>query len=166
MQILNALEYSETPVKDLFSYIFFRDFNFGEDEEQQTKLLTPDEINEIEADIPVAWSDEEIMFGHELINRTIENAKNLDALIQDFAEHWELERIALIDKILMQIALTELLDFPEIPNKVSINEAIEIAKAYSTSKSGIFINGVLDSLLTKFKEEGKITKKGRGLNES
>jgi N utilization substance protein B len=74
-----------------------------------------------------------------------------------------MDRIALIDKLLLQIGITELMYFPEIPPKVSINEVIEIAKDYSTSNSGKFINGILDAILSELKESGNLNKSGRGL---
>jgi transcription antitermination protein NusB len=96
---------------------------------------------------------------------TIKNREEFDALIQTKAENWELERIALVDRILMQMGICEILNFEEIPVKVSINEYLEIAKKFSTPKSSKFINGILDSLYLQFKEQEKILKKGRGLIE-
>jgi transcription antitermination protein NusB len=164
LQVLMAHEISGTPWPALFSHIFFRKFNFGDLEEKyEKKILTEAEVMEIESDIPIAWDDEEIMFGRNLIKLTLENGEFVDKLIQNFAANWELERIAKIDKILMHIAITELMKFEEIPTKVSINEAIDIAKKYSTPKSGTFINGVLDSVQIQLKKEELIKKSGRGL---
>ncbi len=87
------------------------------------------------------------------------------ALIREQAENWELERIALMDIIIMKMALTELMIFPSIPIKVTINEYIEISKSYSSIKSKLFINGILDKLVVKLKTEGKVRKTGRGLME-
>ncbi|MDX9907624.1 MAG: transcription antitermination factor NusB [Bacteroidales bacterium] len=86
-------------------------------------------------------------------------------MIEEQAENWESERIAVMDMIIMKMALTELMVFPEIPVKVTINEYIEISKSYSSIKSKLFINGILDKLVAKLKEEGKIKKSGRGLLE-
>jgi N utilization substance protein B len=104
-------------------------------------------------------------FGKSLIAKVIANRKDLDEMIREKVNNWEMERIALIDRILLRIAIAELLYFPDIPPKVSINEAIEIAKEYSTAKSGKFINGVLDAILTDLKQSGKLNKSGRGLIE-
>jgi N utilization substance protein B len=93
--------------------------------------------------------------------RSEENGK----LIEEQAENWELERIALMDIIIMKMALTELMIFPSIPIKVTINEYIEISKSYSSLKSKLFINGILDKLVVKLKRDGKIVKMGRGLME-
>jgi N utilization substance protein B len=84
-------------------------------------------------------------------------------LIHKHTDNWELDRIALMDIILMKMALTEGREFPEIPVKVTLNEYIEISKYYSTPKSNTFINGVLDKLFEELKASGKIKKVGRGL---
>ncbi len=102
-------------------------------------------------------------FAQTLIRRAFNSREECDFIIKSLAENWEFHRITPIDKVLLRIGLTELLQFPEIPTKVTINEAIEIAKLYSTDKSGIFINGVLDAALSKLKEEGRLKKSGRGL---
>jgi N utilization substance protein B len=78
-------------------------------------------------------------------------------------EHWEFSRLAIIDKIILRMSICELLYFEDIPPKVTMNEAIEIARAYSTDKSDKFVNGVLDSILEDLKKEGRIRKSGRGL---
>ncbi len=166
LQVLTAYFVCESSLDSLFQHVFFRKFNFGDDEEKKSsKLLRPEEIYELEADVPIIWKDDEIEFGRNLIRYTIENLELIDKMINEFAKNWELERIAIIDHTLMQMAATELIKFPDIPPKVSINEALDIAKKYSTHKSRIFINGVLDSILNKLKKEGTISKSGRGLKE-
>jgi N utilization substance protein B len=104
-------------------------------------------------------------FAEKLMLRVYSHADECDTLIRSLAENWDFQRIAPIDKVLLRICITEMLFFPEIPTKASINEAIEIAKRYSTDKSGIFLNGVLDAALTKLKGEGRLQKSGRGLLE-
>lgn len=94
---------------------------------------------------------------------SMENAERYDTLIKSKAENWELERIARIDRILMHMAICEMLNFEEIPVKVTINEYLELAKTYSTPKSSKFINGILDSLYNDFRQKGRIIKRGRGL---
>lgn len=100
-----------------------------------------------------------------LFYSTIERQEEFDHLIQAKAENWELERIALLDRILMQMGICEMLTFAEIPIKVTINEYLEIAKKFSTPKSSKFINGILDSLYIELKGKGDIEKRGRGLIE-
>lgn len=163
LQIIIAYEVSDTPWTEIFNHIFFRDFTFDDIETEPKKLLTPDEILEIESDIPIVWAKEEIEFATKLIEKIVDNKNYLDELIKQFAENWELERIAIIDRAIIHIAVSEFLFFEEIPTKVSINEAIDIAKNYSTEKSGIFINGILDAILDLLKSQGKLIKSGRGL---
>jgi N utilization substance protein B len=98
-----------------------------------------------------------------LFRTTIKHSKEFEQLIASKTQNWEIDRIAVIDKILMEMALAEMLYFPNIPYKVTINEYIELSKHYSTPKSRIFINGILDKLYNSLKNEGKIKKAGRGL---
>lgn len=102
-------------------------------------------------------------FAEKLFFNTIEHEEELDEIIVKHIKNWDIKRLALIDRLVLKMALCEFLYFEEIPTKVSINEAIEIVKRYSTAKSGRFINGILDAALTDLNEEGRITKKGRGL---
>lgn len=163
LQILVAHHVSGNNWEDMFQHIFYRDFYLGDNEENFDKILTQDEIAEIESDIPIHWHDEEINMAKDLISLTLAMRSEIDEYIVKIAENWEIERIALIDRILIEMAVVELLKFDSIPTKVSINEAIEIGKLYSTDKSGTFINGVLDKILEVLKNENKINKTGRGL---
>ena len=109
-------------------------------------------------------AEEEIVtFASELLTRSILNKVTLDEDVVSVVENWEFGRIALIDRLILRLALCEFLHFEEIPPKVTINEAIDIAKKYSTSQSGRFVNGILDSLYQKYKSENRIRKRGRGL---
>ena len=99
----------------------------------------------------------------ELIYKVLSNISDLDQRIVKRVTNWEMNRIALIDKILLRMGICEILYFPDIPPKVSINESIEIAKDYSTAGSGKFINGILDAILAEERSEGKLNKSGRGL---
>lgn len=105
-------------------------------------------------------------YGEDLVNRVIIHKIDLDTKIQQRVSNWEMGRIALIDKILLRMAICEILHFPDIPPKVSINEAIEIAKEFSTAGSGKFINGILDTILSEEKSAGRLNKTGRGLVDS
>jgi len=104
-------------------------------------------------------------YGENLVNRVLIHKTDLDLKIEERVSNWEMGRIALIDKLLLRMAICELLYFPDIPPKVSINEAIEIAKQFSTAGSGKFINGILDAILSDEKTAGRLTKTGRGLVE-
>ncbi len=102
-------------------------------------------------------------FAKDLIQKATEHRSVLDGNVASVVENWEFERIALLDRLILRIALCELLYFDEIPPKVTINEAIEIAKEFSTEQSGRFVNGILDTLYHGLKSDDKIIKKGRGL---
>ena len=104
-----------------------------------------------------------LRFAERLFLLAVDRADETDALIQQHVRNWEIGRIALVDRLLLRMALTELLAFEDIPPKVSINEAIEIAKRFSTPKSGKFINGILDAALLGMIEAGTVKKSGRGL---
>jgi len=104
-------------------------------------------------------------FAEELIRKVRLNVGGLDKRIVNRVTNWEMNRIALIDKILLRMGICELLYFPDIPPKVSINESIEIAKDYSTAGSAKFINGILDAVLAEEKQAGMLNKTGRGLVE-
>lgn len=81
-----------------------------------------------------------------LVSKTVEHVAEIDKIISQKVQRWELSRIAVVDKNLLRLAICELLYFDDIPQKVSINEAIELAKIYSTAESGRFVNGILDSV--------------------
>lgn len=102
-------------------------------------------------------------FARDLLRRAHNNREECDALIQRLAENWDFNRIAPVDKAILRMGITELLYFTDIPTRVTINEAIEIAKIFSTDKSGIFINGMLDAAVAHLKEAGQMKKTGRGL---
>jgi N utilization substance protein B len=104
-------------------------------------------------------------FGERLLLKTVEMRDEADEVIVKFLKNWELKRLALIDRLILEMGITEMIVFPEIPTKVTINECIEIAKQYSTGGSGKFINGILDSALEHLTKENKIKKSGRGLIE-
>jgi N utilization substance protein B len=110
-------------------------------------------------------SEIDVNFAKQLINKVVANRMQLDNEIRSRVANWEMERIALIDRLLLRIGITEIYYFPDIPPKVTINEVIEIAKDYSTSNSGKFINGILDAILIDLKKDGKLNKSGRGLIE-
>lgn len=109
--------------------------------------------------------DDDILFMQNLVQKTIRDDAYFHQLIADKTKNWDAERIAMVDIILMKMALCEILNIETIPVKVSINEYIDISKDYSTPNSKSFINGVIDKLVIELKEQGKIQKTGRGLVE-
>jgi len=98
-----------------------------------------------------------------LFRQTILHRDEYVEYIKQNTRNWDLDRIAFMDILIMQIAIAELIAFQSIPTKVTLNEYLEISKFYSTNKSNVFINGVLDKVLMQLKEEKKISKAGRGL---
>ncbi|MCI5055951.1 MAG: transcription antitermination factor NusB [Flavobacteriales bacterium] len=149
MEDLNIHWYEDINFVNARLLFFLEDLKEGDEEFYISSLYKDEE------------SDEQ--FAKDLVTQTINNDAYLTELIQGKTENWETERIALVDIILMKMALVELLYFKTIPTKVSMNEYIDISKYYSTPKSKVFINGVLDKLLIELKESGEIVKQGRGL---
>ena len=138
MQALYAFEISKDPIPHIIENIF-------------------GELREHEA---------EFAFAQNLLQATIDHQPSIDEIIKTKASNWDFGRIALLDKLLLRMGICELYYFEDIPPKVTINETIEIAKRFSTEKSGQFINGILDSILQGMKADGTLEKRGRGLLES
>lgn len=135
LRTLYAIELTENPIPDVFAILF----------KKQNR------------------NNHIYQFCQELVYKAHEHREELNQIIQSKALNWDFERIAIIDRIILRIALSEFLFFQDIPPKVTIDEAIEIAKKYSTEKSGKFINGILDAVLTEWQSCNKIVKSGRGL---
>ena len=106
-------------------------------------------------------SDKE--FALKLFRNTINNNSDYEEIIVKFARNWELDRIAKMDQLFLKMAFAEILSMPDLPVKVSMNEYIEISKYYSTAKSKLFVNGLLDNFVKTYARDGKIKKIGRGL---
>ena len=113
-------------------------------------------------DIALQWDEDEIYF-KTLFETVVEEDKKYEQWIEGHTQNWESERLATTDLIILKMAIAEMIKFSSIPVKVSINEYIELAKNYSTPKSGLFINGVLDVISSKLVNEKIINKSGRGL---
>jgi transcription antitermination protein NusB len=160
---------------DLQSYCEERCIHWNDDFQlaalfiQKTIQLIPEDFSEDivftnlfdkeEEDDP---SDDQ-QFVLDLFGKSIFHSEEFEHMIEGKTKNWELERIALVDIILIKMALTELIYFPTIPVKVTLNEYIDISKNYSTPKSKLFINGILDKLVETLTSDKKITKLGRGL---
>lgn len=109
--------------------------------------------------------EDDEQFVKDLFRQTVLLEPETKTLIAEKTQNWEVERIAMMDVLLMKMALAEFMHFSSIPVKVTLNEFIEISKMYSTPKSKVFINGILDKLLADLKEQGRLNKTGRGLME-
>jgi N utilization substance protein B len=134
--------------------------------------ISGDELDHVIACILVALEKNKGSheFAKNLVSRTIEHTDDIDRIIKAKVTNWDFKRIAIIDRLILRMGICELLFFRDIPPKVSMNEAIELAKLFSTEKSGQFINGVLDAVLNDVKSLGPeniiadaVKKTGRGL---
>lgn len=113
---------------------------------------------------PKLYKDiEDKQFAINLFKKTLLNATDINGEIDKKTKNWDSDRIATVDYVLLQMAICELNNFPSIPVKVTINEYLEISKEYSTPKSSIFINGILDKLVKEYEASGDLKKVGRGL---
>jgi N utilization substance protein B len=108
-------------------------------------------------------NDDDRLYVIELFRKTVLHADEYQEFIKKFSENWDFERLALMDILIMQMAISEAINFPSIPSKVTLNEYIEISKYYSTEKSSYFINGILDKVFLLLRTDEKIKKTGRGL---
>lgn len=108
--------------------------------------------------LPMFKSEEDREYAVRLLRETLLNEKEYRSLIERHSEKWDFDRIAFMDMIIMQVAIAEIVNFESIPTTVSLNEYIEIAKVYSTQKSGLFVNGVLDAAVSQLRKENKIFK--------
>jgi N utilization substance protein B len=107
--------------------------------------------------------ESDVQFYKRLYTLTLSHNNEYEERIEQKLQNWELERMMGLDIILLKMALCEFTEFPDIPIKVTINEYIELAKTYSSNKSKLFVNGMLDKMAVDLKEEGKLNKMGRGL---
>lgn len=136
MQVLYAYEISREPIEMLL------------------ETIAGEELNE----------DAELYrFAQALVYSVLNHRAEADMLIREKSEHWNFDRIATLDLMLLRMGIVEFIYFPEIPVKVTINECVDIAKRFSTEQSGRFINGMLDSIQSALREQNRIKKEGRGL---
>lgn len=147
----NRRELRETVLKALYAI----EFSDDSAEEIQKKIIKPS--------LKDSSDSNSLEFMDRLFFRALNLKIEVEKLIEPKLANWELERLASIDKIVIRMGVTEFLFFDDIPTKVTINECIELAKKYSTAKSGKFVNGLLESLLTELQQANKVIKKGRGL---
>lgn len=106
-----------------------------------------------------------VIFTRKLVQKAYNSREELDEYIKRYSANWKFNRIAIVDLIVMRIAICEFLYFHDVPPKVTIDEAIELVKQYSTLKSSGYINGILDAILLELKEQNKLPKTGRGMIE-
>lgn len=126
-------------------------------------VLSMRETHEAIKLMPQFKSEEDLDYAKALLRYTIAGYDRISLLLDNSMSNWDIERVALMDKIILVTAIAEAENFPSIPVRVTMNEYIDIAKCYSTASSGSFINGVLDKMINRLTEEGKIIKSGKGL---
>ena len=157
------------PIEELYNYFEEKSIYWNDEVEFVISMviktikeydLQMDQEQEL---LPEFKDEDDKMFVKTLFRNSILNEYNYRKLIDQYTKNWDIERVAFIDIVLMQIALAEITEFSNIPVKVTLNEYIELAKHYSTSKSGVFINGVLDKIVEHLKKENKVVKSGKGL---
>lgn len=163
--------YRELRKNEIFEEIIDDQYTFW----QEDKSLVIGALKKIIKQLPVGSdafydsylpdAETVIEFGKRLLDTTIEQDPVLAQLIEPTLQNWDMERLAILDVILIKMALAEFLFFPTIPTKVTLDEYVDISKEYSTPKSKDFVNGILDKLMKSMIEDGKIKKEGRGLLE-
>ncbi len=122
-----------------------------------------EEQNEDASLMSLFKNDDDREFARDLFRKSVVHKEEYSKLIESYTKNWDVERIAFMDMLILVMAITEAVSFPSIPTRVTINEYLEIAKFYSTEKSSVFINGLLDKIFKHLKENNKIVKTGRGL---
>jgi N utilization substance protein B len=146
------------------------DINWSENSEILKSMLTKT-VKSLEEGNPQSvqllelspnWEDDK-EFMKDLFKYTLDNDEEYEQLISGKAKNWDIERLAMLDRIILKMAIAEMLHFPSIPVKVTINEFIELSKEYSTPKSKQFVNGILDATVAELTSKGILKKSGRGL---
>ena len=163
--IVQNIIFQDEQVQDFFSMM---DFSWNEHKRVVQKILSKTFETISNGDfsgLTSFWNElesewiKEGQFYNCLLQKAIENSNSYEAMIGEKSEKWDSDRIILIDKIILKLALVEMIEFPEIPFKVSLNEYIEIAKLYGTPRSGKFVNGILESIYKGLKE--RFSKSGK-----
>ena len=126
-------------------------------------ILSMREAHEAIKLMPQFKSEEDLDYAKSLLRNAIAGFERISLLLDNSMQNWDIERVALMDQIILITAIAEAENFPSIPVRVTMNEYIDIAKCYSTDSSGGFINGLLDRIIARLTEEGKIVKSGKGL---
>lgn len=146
MEVVLDKNHWSTDLEVVSSYVLKTIKRFREDSDANHPLL------------PMFEKEEEVKFGEDLLRYAIEHKEEYAEQVKNHLQHWDAERLAYMDRIILQTALAEILNFPEIALEVSMNEYLEIAKEYSGEKSHIFINGVLDEILKSMRQDNQIIK--------
>lgn len=149
--------------KEFGEYAVTEEINDAEDAVRKSKEDWDDVVSRKVLSPLFKDEREDVRFVKELYHKTILQSEESMKLVEKYTQNWDVDRIAKLDTVIMKIAITEFTSFPNIPVKVTMNEYLEISKNYSTEKSRIFINGVLDKVLSDLKTAGRLNKSGMGL---
>ena len=152
---------------ELMHHFFDEKSIYWQDDLDHVSSMVIKTLKSIDSDLKLKvmplWKEDEKEFALKLFRQAILNKSSNDDILQKYSKNWESERLAKMDSLIMNLAITEAKEFSSIPLKVTLNEYIEISKFYSTPKSNGFINGILDKIFEDFKKDGKLKKEGRGL---
>ncbi len=165
-------------IRDIYNYLINESEEFNQ-EMEEIEMLWEDEKSSIKKAVDGYMKsllrnksanrarngngESDLEFAESLLEKSVRSGKDFEEMIGRSAAKWDADRIAKTDMVIMTMALTELVHFPYIPVKVSLNEYLELAKEYSTPQSSKFVNGVLDKLVKELKAENRLVKKGRGM---
>ncbi len=144
LQVLAAASAAQIPWESVFEHIFYRDFT-ADVPSIDRPLLTQEEILELEADTPISWEEADVAFARQLLGAAEHYRETVLALLRHILQHWDIERLVPVDRIILLLGMAEMLACPQTPVPVIIDEAVELAKKYSTEHSGSFVNGVLEA---------------------
>jgi transcription antitermination factor NusB len=153
LQIFAAATAAQVPWDTVFEHIFYRDFTVDIPTPVRP-LLTPEELQEVEADTPIHWEEDELRFARQLLEAAERFREVAAEALCNVLQHWDIERLVPIDRLILQLGIAEMLAFPQTPVPVVIDEAVELAKKYSTEHSGQFVNGVLEAAYYWLVERG------------
>ncbi len=144
LQIFAASTAAQVSWEEVFDYIFYRDFT-AEVPSIERPLLTPEEVMELEADTPIRWEGDDVVFARQLLAAAERHREVALNILRHVLQHWDIERLVPVDRLILVLGIAEMLAFPQIPVPIIIDEAVELAKKYSTEHSGPFVNGVLEA---------------------
>ncbi|MCS7169103.1 MAG: transcription antitermination factor NusB [Candidatus Kapabacteria bacterium] len=144
LQVFAAAAVTQASWRTVFDHIFYRDFTV-DIPDLDHPLLTPEEVQELEADTPIQWDAEEITFAQKLLDAAEQYRELSTQILRQVLQNWDIQRLVPVDRLILQLGIAEMLAFSQTPVPVVIDEAVELAKKYSTEHSGQFVNGVLEA---------------------
>jgi len=175
LQTLFAYFISDTPINLLIENIFHCVFDVDNEIQDESKigfessndvrLLSEEELKLLDSDTMIKWREEDVVFGKNMIFSVIKNYNIFSEYIKEASVNWDFERITIMDRTILMVAVAEFLFAEDVPIKVTINEAIELAKIYSIDKSPVFINGVLEKVKFILEDKKLINKSKRGMRQ-